>query len=396
MLQRPSDQTPLTNADGVARARALAPMIAAAATRIEAEGSIPTEIIDAMHGARLFRLLIPRSCGGDELALDLFVQVMEEIAKADASTAWCVAQACGGSVAAGFLAPHVAREIFGAPDAVVASGPPNARARAVAVDNGFRVTGTWPFASGIGHATWLAAHCPVYERDGSPRLGADGKPVERTLLFVKSSAAINNAWDVIGLRGTGSHTYAVRDLFVPADHSFVREFGLKRPEPGPLYRFTMMNIFGFAFAGVALGIARATLDAFVRLAADKRPHGATRVLRDDPVVQHEVAVAEARLQAARAYLLAILRDAWEVAGAGGFTVEQCALMRMGSTYVIRQAREVVDTAYRLAGATAIFADRDFERRFRDMHTVSQQIQAQESFFQAAGQYLLGLHAREAP
>jgi indole-3-acetate monooxygenase len=116
------------------------------------------------------------------------------------------------------------------------------------------------------------------------------------------------------------------------------------------------------------------------------------VLRDDPVVQHQVAVAEARLRAARAYLLATLHDAWDVAVAGSFTAEQCALMRMGSTYVIQQAREVVDAAYRAAGATAIFADQDFERRFRDMHTVSQQIQAQESFFQVAGQYLLGAHA----
>ncbi len=366
-------------------------MIAAAAARIERERAIPAEIIDAMHAAHLFRLLTPRAYGGEEVEPIVYLQAIEEVTTADASTAWCMAQASGSSLAAAFLAPGVAREIFGDPRAVIASGPPGSQARAIAVDGGFRVTGSWPFASGITHATWLAAHCAIYGRDGAPHGAANGRLRERTLFFPKSSAVINPGWDVIGLRGTGSHGYAVTDLFVPEAYSFSRDSTAERREPGPLYSFPLLNIFGLSFAAVALGIARATLDAFVRLAAVKAPRVSGLLLRDDPVVQSEVAVAEARLRAARAYLFETLREAWDAA-AGGFTPAQCALMRLASTYVIGQAREVVDTAYRAAGATAIFESQDFERRFRDMHTVSQQVQAHQWNFEVAGQYLLGLHA----
>jgi alkylation response protein AidB-like acyl-CoA dehydrogenase len=387
MLERARDriQTP---GDCIERARALAPMIAGAAPRIEQDGAIVPEIIAAMHDARLFRLLIPRAYGGEELEPFWYVQAVEEIAKADASTAWCMAQASGSSLGAGYLTPAVAHEVFGASDAVVASGPPGTSSRAVAVDGGYRVTGAWPFASGIGHATWLGAHCTICDADGQPQQGADGRPIERTLLFLKSHAAITKAWDVLGLRGTGSHTYAVKDLFVPETYSFARDAAPERREPGPLYRFSILNMFGFGFAAVALGIARAMLDAFLELASTKAPHGSSRRLREDPVVQHEVALAEARLRAARAYLLSTLREAWDVAVVDGFTPRQSALMRLASAYVIREAGAVVEMAYHAAGSTAIFRAQSFERRFRDMNTVSQQLQARASHFQAAGQYLL--------
>jgi alkylation response protein AidB-like acyl-CoA dehydrogenase len=387
MLERSRDriQPP---ADCIERARALAPMIAAAVPRIEREGVIVPEIIAAMHDARLFRLLIPRAYGGEELEPIWYVQAVEEIAKADASTAWCMAQASGSSLAAGYLVPAVAHDVFGAADAVVASGPPGTSSRAIAVEGGYRLTGSWPFASGIGHATWLGAHCTVCEADGTPRAGSDGRLIERTMLFPKARATITKSWDVLGLRGTGSHAYAVDDLFVPEAYSFTRDAVPERREPGPLYRFSILNMFGFGFAAVALGIARAMLDAFVQLAAAKAPHGSTRRLCEDPVVQHEMGRAEARLRAARAYLLTTLQEAWDVAVVDGLTSRQSTLMRLASTHVIHEAGAVVGMAYHAAGSTAIFQAQAFERRFRDMNTVSQQLQARASHFQLAGQYLL--------
>jgi alkylation response protein AidB-like acyl-CoA dehydrogenase len=363
-------------------------MIAAAASRIEQEGAIAPDIIAAMHDARLFRLLIPRAYDGEELEPVWYVQAVEEIAKADASTAWCMAQASGSSLAAGYLAPAVTHDVFGARDAALASGPPGKNSRAITVENGYRVTGSWPFASGIGHATWLGAHCTICDSDGTPRRGKDGSGVERTLLFPKGYAAITKSWDVMGLRGTGSHSYAVEDLFVPEAYSFTRDADAERREDGPLYRFSILNMFGFGFAAVALGIARATMDAFVELAAAKAPHGSTRRLREDPVVQQEAGRAEARLRAARAYLLTTLREAWDMAAADGLTSRQSALMRLASSHVIHEAGAVVQIAYQMAGSTAIFQAHAFERRFRDMNTVSQQLQARASHVQAAGQYLL--------
>ena len=387
MLERSRSRTQSPE-DCIERARALAPMIAAAASRIEQEGAIAPDIIAAMHDARLFRLLIPRTYDGEELEPVWYVQAVEEIAKADASTAWCMAQASGSSLAAGYLSPAVARDVFGGRDAALASGPPGTSSRAIRVDGGYRVTGSWPFASGIGHATWLGAHCAICDRDGTPHREKDGRGVERTLLFPKACAAITKSWDVMGLRGTGSHRYAVEDLFVPEAYSFTRDAAAERREEGPLYRFSILNMFGFGFAAVALGIARATLDAFVELAAAKAPHGSAQRLRDDPVVQQEVGRAEARLRAARAYLLTTLREAWDMAAAAGLTPRQSALMRLASSHVIHEAGAVVQIAYQMAGSTAIFQAQAFERRFRDMHTVSQQLQARASHVQAAGQYLL--------
>ena len=387
MLERPRNRTQ-SPGDCIERARALAPMIAAAASRIEQEGAIAPDVIAAMHDARLFRLLIPRAYDGEELQPVWYVQAVEEIAKADASTAWCMAQASGSSLAAGYLAPAVARDVFGARDAALASGPPGTSSRALRVDGGYRVTGSWPFASGIGHATWLGAHCTICDADGTPRQEKDGRGVERTLLFPKTSATITKAWDVMGLRGTGSHSYAVEDLFVAEAYSFTRDAAAQRREEGPLYRFSILNMFGFGFAAVALGIARATMDAFGELAAAKAPHGSAQRLRDDPVVQQEVGRAEARLRAARAYLLTTLREAWDMAAADGITPRQSALMRLASSHVIHEAGAVVQIAYQMAGSTAIFQAQAFERRFRDMHTVSQQLQARASHVQAAGQYLL--------
>lgn len=377
--------------DLVARARALAPLIEAASRAIEQQREISPEVLTALHDARLFRLLLPRSCGGAEVEPAIFLQAIEALAMADGSTAWCVAQAAGCAVSAAYLRPDIAQEIFGGPQAVLAWGPPGRKGRASVVEGGYRVSGAWNFASGSRHAAWLGAHCPVHEADGTPRRTAEGKIFERTMLFPKAKAMISDVWHVVGLRGTGSDSYAVADFFVPEAYSFTRESDQDRRERGPLYRFTTFQLYAIGFAGVALGIARATLDAFIGLAKDKVPTAATKALRDSAVIQSQVALAEAQLQSARAFLLQTVREQWETAlRGGGFTLEQRAAVRLASTFAIHQARSVVDTAYHAAGATAIFDSNPFERRFRDMHAVSQQVQGHFSNFELAGQCLLGL------
>ena len=140
-----------------ARARAIAPRIAEAALLIERERQLPPDLVAALHEAKLFRMLLPRSGGGGEVDPTTFFETVEEIAKADASTAWCIAQASGASMGAAYLAPGAARTVFGADDAVMASGPGTAGTRTQVVDGGYRVTGNWSFASGSRHATWFGA-----------------------------------------------------------------------------------------------------------------------------------------------------------------------------------------------------------------------------------------------
>src|SRR6266404_4676669 len=260
---------PVTAAQGrdyVRRARELAPELAAAADEIECRRELPEPVVAALVERGFFRLLLPRSLGGAELLPADFVPVIEEIAKADASTAWCLNQAAGCSMTAAYLEPAAACEIFGGPRGILAWGPGPGSARVV--DGGYRVTATWSFASGSHNATWLGCHVPIIEADGTPRLHPDGSPVVRTMLFPKSNAWMTDIWHVVGLKGTGSDRFSVADLFVPERHSATRDDETRR-EAGLLYRFSSLQLYAAGFAGVAMGIARSTLDVFVELARDK-------------------------------------------------------------------------------------------------------------------------------
>jgi indole-3-acetate monooxygenase len=380
----------------IERARELGPELDAAAEEIEQRRELPEPIVEALVERDLFRLLLPRSLGGAELPPAAYVQVIEEVAKHDASTAWCLGQANGCTMTAALLDPEVARAIFGNPRGIVAWGPPGpAEARTVA--GGYRLTGTWSFASGSHHATWLGAHVAIppaiQGEDGAPGQRPDGGTAIRTLLFPKASAKFSDIWHVIGLRGTGSDSYTVADLFVPESHTVLREAEPKLRQPGLLYAFSSSNMYSSGFAGVALGIAQSALDAFIELARDKVPRGAKRTLRDDNVVQSQVAQSVARLRAARAFLLGSLGQIWrEVAESGRLRMDHNTTIRLASTWAIHQAKDVVDTAYHAAGATAIFENNPFERRFRDVHTVIQQFQGRQAHFATVGQVLLGLQA----
>jgi alkylation response protein AidB-like acyl-CoA dehydrogenase len=374
--------------DWVLRAREFAPELAAAADEIECRRELPEPIVAALAERGFFRLLLPRSLGGAELLPADFVPVIEEIAKADASTAWCLNQAAGCSMTAAYLEPAAACEIFGGPRGILAWGPGPGTARVV--DGGYRVTATWSFASGSHNATWLGCHVPIIEADGTPRLHPDGSPVVRTMLFPKSNARMTDIWHVIGLRGTGSDRFSVEDLLVPQRHSATRDDETRR-ELGLLYRFSSLQLYAAGFAGVAMGIARGTLDAFVELARDKVPFRSGGALRDNHLIQSQIAQAEARLAAARAFLLRSLAEITAgVARAGHITLDQRMAIRLASTFAIHQSLQVVDTAYHAAGSTAIFEENLFERRFRDIHTVSQQLQGRSEHFETVGRYLLGL------
>jgi alkylation response protein AidB-like acyl-CoA dehydrogenase len=377
--------------DPLARARALAPAIAAAADAIERNREVPRKIADALIEAGFYRLLLPRSLGGAELPPPAYVPIIEEIAKADASTAWCLNQANGCAMTAAYLDPATAREIFGPETGILAWGPGPGAARVV--PGGYRVTATWSFASGSHNASWLGAHVPIIEADGAPRRNPDGSPVIRTVLFPKAAARMTDIWHVIGLRGTGSDRFSVEDLFVPEAYCVRRDAPETRREDGLLYRFSSLQLYSAGFAGVALGIARASLEAFIALACDKIPFRARRTLREDNVVQRETALAEARLRTARAYLYQSLETTTAaVAGRGQLTLDERMTIRLASTFAIHEAASVVDACYHAAGSSAIFEDNPFERRFRDIHAVSQQLQGRREHFETVGQYLLGLSA----
>ena len=374
------------------RADIAAQAITEASAQIDAERELPAHVLHAMHQQGLFRLTLPEWLGGDELDPASLAQVTMRIAAADASAAWCLGQASGCAMSAAYLDEQVAREVFGPEDSVLAWGA-GEQGKAVAADGGFQVNGRWRFASGSKHATWLGGHCRMFEADGSERRNEAGKHMDRTVLIRRDVAEIADDWYVMGLRGTRSEGYTIDNVFVDDAHTFHRDDADERRSDAPLYVFPTTYVYASVFSGVALGIARGALDDVVSLAAHKTAHGARSSLRDSPVFQTELAELEAQWRSARAFQQTTLSEAWDdVSEKCVLDIEHRSRIRLATTYAINQSTQVVQAVYRLAGSTAILESQPFERRFRDMHAVSQQVQGRRTHFETVGRYLLGHEA----
>ena len=358
----------------------LTALVARSAERIEKERRLPPELLEALHAGGWFRMLLPKAYGGGETDPVGFVETISEIARHDASTAWCLGQNCVCSMVAAFVEPEVAQTIYGRdPRAVLAWGPgPNARA--LPVGGGWRISGSFAFASGGRHANWLGGYCRI-----------DGAEHGRTMLFPADKAQMSDIWQVIGLRGTASDAYEVKDLFVPAAFSVSRDDQAERRCEGPLYCLPTGSMYAAGFAGVAIGLARALVDALVALALEKTPRGYKTKLRESALFQSDLAQTEARLRSARAYLLGTLAEVWrEVQKTNRLTLEQRMAIRLAASRALADAVAAGDEAYHAAGASAVFERNAFERRFRDLHAVAQQLQGRRAHFETVGRYLLGL------
>ncbi len=370
----------------VERARAIAPLISSEADEIERTRRLTPPVVSALIENGLYRVLLPQSIGGSEAPLETFMQMLEEVAKADASTAWCLGQCSVCAMTAAYLDPETAKEIFGPTTGILAWGA--IKGEIHVVPGGYRANGRWDFASGSRQASWLGAHVQVVEADGKRRLKPNGTPEIRTIVFPMSSATMYDVWDVIGLRGTGTNSYSVDNLFIPERFSALRDDTTAVREKGPLYQLTTNIVFGMGFASVAVGVARATLDATTDLARSKIPQG-LKAMHENSAVQGALGKTEGNLRAARAYLHATAAEVWrDLVSTGKYTEQHRTALRLASTWTIHQARGVVEAAYHMAGATAVFTANKFERRFRDMHAIAQQIQARDTHYEDVGRTLL--------
>jgi alkylation response protein AidB-like acyl-CoA dehydrogenase len=378
----------------VDRARALQPLIASEADEIERTRRLTPAVTAALIENELYRALLPRSVGGLEVPLETFMQTQEEIAKADASTAWCLGQCAVCAMTAAYLDPDVANEIFNTPPGILAWGAINHEVKVV--PGGYMANARWEFASGSRQASWLGAHVKIVEADGSLRKKANGAPDIRTVLFPIDSATMYDVWDVIGLKGTGTDSYSVDNLFIPEKFVAQRDDMNAVREKGPLYKLTTNAVFSMGFAATSVGVARATLDAAIDLARSKIPQG-LGAMRDNSAVQGVIGRTEATLRAARAYLYATAAEIWRDLERGErITEERRIAIRIAATWTIHQAASVVDTAYHMSGATAVFAKNPFERRFRDMHAIAQQIQARDTHYEDAGKAMLAANLAKPP
>jgi alkylation response protein AidB-like acyl-CoA dehydrogenase len=288
--------------------------------------------------------------------------------------------------------PHeTALEVFGPPNVGLAWGARHSRSKAIKVPGGYRLTGTWSFASGGRHTTWLGAHSAVQNPDGTPLVSKHrGRQDDRSFVFLRSEAKIIDDWQVLGLRGTGSDSYSVEDLFVPEERAPARDAIEERREKGPLYVLGSTLLYATGFCSVTLGMGRRMLESYVELARGKHSRASPSAMAVNHANQREIGLLEARLSAGRAFLHEAALEAYDAAAAGKLTLDHRIRLRLATTYGMNEATDVSIAAYRAAGTTAIMNNAPFERRFRDAMSASQHLQAMMPHVEMVGRHILGV------
>lgn len=357
---------------------ALAPSLAARAAAIESHGTLPDDVVSDLRDAGVFRLLLPLSHGGAEADLPTAMTAISALARADGSVGWT--SAIGGVAWCDMatLPRATFDEIFGDTGAIAAAAfAPSGSI--MPVDEGYRVTGRWGFASGIRHATVL------YGNAVEP--GPPGEMHLRAAVFDPGQVTVEHTWEVSGLRGTGSEHFHADGVVVPAARTFVPLIG----EPcvdTPIVRVSTPSIVGFLLASVAMGIARGALDDLGAMAGSKVPLLAQGPLAEDPLFCHDLAVAATDLRAAEALLREVASIAWTAAvDRRPPTLSERAEQRAAAAWATARAASVVDTAYRLAGGSAVYAEGALQRRWRDVHAVTQHFVLKDGTFTACGSVL---------
>jgi alkylation response protein AidB-like acyl-CoA dehydrogenase len=384
----------MTTADASIRspldaARRLAPSIRKHAEEIEETRELPRAVFEALADAGLFQMLVPRSLGGQELDLPTYVGVIEELGKADASTAWAINQGGVFATHCTVVSRDVARQVWVETPRSVVANIATPTLTGIPIDGGYRVSGQGSFSTGSRHSAWLALRGKVIV-DGKPRTLPNGQEDVRFFLVPAADAEIVDTWHVRGMRGTGTHDIRATDLFVPEERSFLIGAPV-RDEPGPLYVVPRILMYAIGDAATALGCARACMETFVDLASGKTPWHGRGLLRDQALVQIEVGHAEADLRSSRALLFETIRELWEsISASGSITLEERSALRLATTHGIRAGARVADRIYNVAGATAIFQSHPIQRYFQDAHVMTQHFQARLDHYQAVGQACLGL------
>jgi len=382
--------TPETAERIVEAACSLGPQIRAAVEEMEQQRHLPASIVQAMQQAGAFRMTMPREWGGPEADPLAQVRIVEALSIADGSVGWCSMIGSDGGYFTAFLDQAVAREMY--PDInVVTATVLRPSGRAVAVKDGYRVSGRWKFASGCQHSTWIANACAVFD-DTTPRLSKKGTPEVLVCFMPTPECEIIDTWTTTGLRGTGSHDVEAKEVFVPAE----RTFNLGRPvsrRQSPLY--ALPSLFLSNLPGVPLGIARSAIDTLTGLVGQKPAMFGTNMMVEEAHIQAAVGQAEALLGSARGYVFEVMGNLWETLCAGDpLSPQQRARYRLSMTHLTDSCVRAVALMYKAGGGSSLYATHPLDRHFRDVHTLNQHVVVSQKTYQSAGRMFLGLEPGE--
>jgi 3-hydroxy-9,10-secoandrosta-1,3,5(10)-triene-9,17-dione monooxygenase len=358
-------------AELAARAEALIPVLRERAARAEELRRLPDETIADLHESGLFRVLQPKRVGGSELPFRALVELVAIIARGDGSTAWVLANLAAHHWLLGMWPQHAQDEVWGKlPDDLIGSALIFPRGRARRAEGGYRLTGRWPFSSGVDAASWNLIGGIVQDEEG----GGSGP---RIFLLPAKDYTVIDTWQVIGLGGTGSKDVAVEDVFVPDYRTLAVEQISGGPNPGSevnpsvLYQLPAISLFAFCIAGVSLGIAQSTIEHFVQTTRTRLSSYSGRNVADFNTVQVHVAEAAASADAARAIMLGDCDEATNSVAEGRIPgLDQRARYRRDGAFAAMLCTKAVDLLFAATGGGAIYARSPMQRAFRDVHAAN--------------------------
>lgn len=376
-------------ADLLAAARGFQAELRQRAAEIESGRQLPADIAQRFAEAGFYRACVPEAYGGLEVDPLTLSMLIETVAHADGSAAWCVMIGATTGLLGGYMPAANARDLFADKNLILA-GVYAPRGKAMEEGDHYLVNGRWQWGSGSPNAKYIAGGCLVMQ-NGQPQTTPSGVPISRMMLVPKADTELAGNWDVSGLCGTGSQDFAYKNVRVPKAMSV----GLitDKPLQRPLYAFPAFGILAAGISSVMLGLARAAITELIALAGGKTPEGHRKPLATRTKTQEDVAEAEALVRSARAYFHESIDTAWEEAKKGGkLSVNARRDMRLSATHAAHASARAVDLMYNLGGGSSVYKTSPLQRIFRDVHVASQHMMVAPPTMELAGKLLLGQEA----
>ncbi|HEY1626604.1 MAG TPA: acyl-CoA dehydrogenase family protein [Streptosporangiaceae bacterium] len=376
-------------------ARALEPLIREHAAALD-DRRIPAPLVEALYDSGVFRSMLPREVGGLEVDPVEWLQMIEELARINASVGWLAFINSG--VGLTFLDPERFERfrLRGGGRLILAMSLGRMGGKAVRVEGGYRISGRWPFASGSPFATWLGGMSAVSDAAGSPVLDSSGQPRRLLAIWPADQARLIDTWDGLGLRGTGSGDIEISDLFVPDDQVNPGFYDAPRYDRA-LFRMKEMPEVGHG--AHALGVASAALESFIDAVNMKPIPGSTRHMAMGHMQAHQVAFARADVlvRAARALLYETVRAAYSDATVNPeLPLELRVRLREANLFAVRSAKEAVGLIFEMAGSSGVYRGRLIEQAFRDINTAANHTNYVETAYTAIGSYFLTRDRPDGP
>jgi len=359
---------------------------------------LPDETVQTLVDKGLFRFALPRELGGDDATICETIEVLEAIAAIDGSVAWNVMIGSEiNAMVAGGMDPELAKEVYLENPGVImcgGGGPGGTPPRAVKQeDGGYKVWGETTFQSGCHQAEWCLMAAPIFEND-EPVIDENGMPNVRLWFLNKSEWKIKDTWDVAGMRGSGSHNIVADGAYVPEKFVPVQLMTTPAHYPNPVYRVPTALRLAYNKAAVAIGVARGAIDTFIDLAQDKIPMLSATTTREKPIAQYRIGEAEAKLRAAKAFLMESMRTVEDELDAGLEKPSPTAthIGRLACTYAANASMEVTDSIHITAGTSGMRMFSPLERKLRDSHACATHRWVAHPLYEDLGKIFMGVKA----